>query len=157
MTRYRATVSPPGWLLLVFWAVFALAVVISGLLWWTQGGEYPVVCAVGTALLLGSTGPFVGYRGRITVDDEVLRLRAVPFGRASVPVRDVVSVEPTEVALWRDVTRIGCRVDGDTVWFVFRSGPAARVRARDGRTYVVVAPDADRLVAALRTRVPHRA
>lgn len=154
MLRYEATVAPPRWHDRLMFAVFVLCLVVVVAVWLLADG--PLWAKLLTTAVCLLTWPLVSVRGRITVDDHVLTLAVVPLFRKRLPLADVTSVTLTQADPTNDFGGYGYRpLGGGEVGFVFAAGPAAKVVLRDGRTYVIAAPDADRLVETLcERRVP---
>jgi hypothetical protein len=132
-------------------AVVVLCVVTVAAVWLVADG--PLWGKLLATAVLLAMWPLLTMHGRVTVDDDVLTLAVVPLFRKRVPLADVVSATLTTTDPMNDFGGYGYRpLGGGEVGFVFVAGPAAKVVLCDGRTFVVAAPDADRLVAVLSER-----
>ncbi len=130
-------------------AVFVLCLVVTVFVWLEEGPLWGKLAVTAMCLALL---PLLSVRGRIAVDDHELVLAVGSLFRKRLPLPDITSVELTRVAPM-DFGGYGYRpLGGGDAAFVFQAGPAAKVTLRDGRSFVVAAPDADRLVDILRER-----
>lgn len=156
-THYEAWVKPPKWdipgqTLSLFVSSFLATLV------WLISDDSVGMLVVNIFFWVMCLACWVFYlaRCRITVDDDTLVLEVVPwFFRRRLPLTDILSVELTPTDPRQELGMAGCgytRKGEDLVGYIFTGGPAARVATRDGCTYVISAPDADRLVAVLRER-----
>ncbi|MGW9476571.1 hypothetical protein ACWGRK_00220 [Saccharomonospora azurea] len=149
--RYDTTVEPPRWQSRLMFAVFVLSLGVVVAVWLPADGPFWVKVLTTAVCLL--TWPLVSMRGRITVDEDTLTLAVVPLFRKRLPLAEITSVTLTRADPMNDFGGYGYRpLGGGEVGFVFVAGPAAKVALRDGRTFVVAAPDADRLVEVLSER-----
>ncbi|EHK88235.1 hypothetical protein SacazDRAFT_03322 [Saccharomonospora azurea NA-128] len=144
--RYETTVAPPRWLNSLMFVVFVACLVGAVFAWLQEGPVWGKLIATGVALVML---PLVDVRGRITVDDEELTLAVGMWFRKRIPLTEITSVELTRAAPM-DFGGYGYRsLAGGEAGFLFAAGPAAKVRATEGRSVVIGAPDADRLVEVL--------
>ncbi|WP_197320736.1 hypothetical protein [Saccharomonospora sp. NB11] len=148
--HYETTVAPPRWLDRLLFVLFVACLVGAVFAWLQEGPLWAKLIPTAAVLM---TLPLVGARGRITVDDHALTLAVGPWFRKRLPLAEITSAELTRAAPM-DFGGFGYRSLGaGEAAFVFAAGPAAKVHATEGRSFVVGAPDADRLVAVLSERV----
>lgn len=144
--RYETTVAPPRWLDRLMFVLFVAGLVGAVFAWLQEGPVWAKLLATAAALVVL---PLVGVRGRITVDDHALTLAVGPWFRKRLPLAEITSAELTRAAPM-DFGGFGYRsLGGGEAGFLFAAGPAAKVRATEGRSVVIGAPDADRLVEVL--------
>jgi hypothetical protein len=158
---HRQKVQAPRWALpLVAWlpAVLALIPTISLLV--SGAAPLAALAPLGGALIYGAlmTGLLVTLAGgRIAVSEGELHVQIGPFG-PRVPIEDIASCEVGASGVRSYGLGAQKLLDGTTIYKMLGdNAKAARITRRDGSKMVLVCPDAEAVVAAVRMAMERRA